>query len=199
MKKFLETNVQMLTAARTLVAATFMLTSFTATAATIWAPTNIDTDFIQFDFAGNPDSGAGISTNGGTLALFDDSDTGFANALVIGQNGGQVVFTDNNDGSWNAEVFDVSNTSGGSITLSGDNSFSLGMDWGLGYFGDTNFSLLSSPDTYLVVFDGYDEFERPISGNTLAVDLAPIPVPAAVWLFGSGLIGIVAVARRKKV
>ncbi len=28
-------------------------------------------------------------------------------------------------------------------------------------------------------------------------DVAPIPVPAAVWLFGSGLIGLVAVARRR--
>ena len=26
----------------------------------------------------------------------------------------------------------------------------------------------------------------------------PVPVPAAVWLFGSGLIGLVGVARRKK-
>jgi hypothetical protein len=26
-----------------------------------------------------------------------------------------------------------------------------------------------------------------------------VPVPAAVWLFGSGLIGLIAVARRKKV
>ena len=30
------------------------------------------------------------------------------------------------------------------------------------------------------------------------VNLNPIPVPAAVWLFGSGLIGLVGVARRKK-
>ena len=28
--------------------------------------------------------------------------------------------------------------------------------------------------------------------------VAPIPVPAAVWLFGSGLIGLVGVARRKR-
>ena len=27
--------------------------------------------------------------------------------------------------------------------------------------------------------------------------LAPIPVPPAVWLFGSGLLGLVAVARRR--
>ncbi|MGB5395914.1 MAG: VPLPA-CTERM sorting domain-containing protein, partial [Gammaproteobacteria bacterium] len=26
----------------------------------------------------------------------------------------------------------------------------------------------------------------------------PVPVPAAVWLFGSGLIGLVAVGRRRK-
>lgn len=30
------------------------------------------------------------------------------------------------------------------------------------------------------------------------VGASPVPVPAAVWLFGSGLIGLVAVARRKK-
>ncbi len=28
--------------------------------------------------------------------------------------------------------------------------------------------------------------------------LAPIPVPAAVWLFGSGLLGLVGIARRKR-
>lgn len=31
-----------------------------------------------------------------------------------------------------------------------------------------------------------------------AADVPPIPVPAAVWLFGSGLIGLVAIARRKE-
>lgn len=179
-----------------LASAALMLAS-TSVNATVWHPTNSDTDFIQFDFAGNPDAGSGISTNGGTLALFDDSDFG-GNALVIGENGGHVVFTDNENGSWNAEVFDVTNTSGGSITLSNNPNFVLGMDWGAGYFGDTNSTLISSPDTYLIVFDGVDGPERPISGNTLAVDLAPIiPVPAAVWLFGSGLLGLVAMMRRR--
>jgi len=32
----------------------------------------------------------------------------------------------------------------------------------------------------------------------LAGALAPVPVPAAVWLFGSGLLGLAGVARRKK-
>ena len=30
------------------------------------------------------------------------------------------------------------------------------------------------------------------------VNLAPVPIPAAAWLFGSGLIGLVGIARRKK-
>ena len=31
-----------------------------------------------------------------------------------------------------------------------------------------------------------------------SLDITPVPVPAAVWLFGSGLIGLVGIARRKK-
>ena len=54
-----------------------------------------------------------------------------------------------------------------------------------------------SPGTYyptLVVLDEY--------GNSGFVDLDPItvsavPVPSAVWLFGSGLVGLIGVARRK--
>ena len=33
--------------------------------------------------------------------------------------------------------------------------------------------------------------------NILEVDVQVVPVPAAVWLFGSGLIGLIGVARRK--
>jgi len=170
--------------------------------ATVWHPTNEDTDFIQLDFGG-PGPGSGISTNGGTLALFDD-DTGLTGpALVIGQDGGHVVFSDNGNGTWDAEVFDITNTSGGSITLlGGDANFELGISWngGAHYFGDSGSSIQSSPDTYLIVFDGFvqgPQGPRRVSGNTLAVDLAPIPLPASVWLLGSGLLGLVGVARRR--
>jgi len=49
---------------------------------------------------------------------------------------------------------------------------------------------------------GTDEYAfTPLSGSGLVTNpiiVAPIPVPAAVWLFGSGLLGLIAVARRKK-
>ena len=180
------------------LASAALLLASTAANAIVWHPTNEDTDFIQLDFTGNPDTGLGISTAGGTLSLFDDDDAGYSTPLVIGSSGGHVVFTDNMDGSWNAEVFDVTNTSGGSITLSNSANFILAIDWGAGYFGDDGtHSLLSSPDTYLIHFDGEDANGLGKSGNTLGVDLAPIPVPAAVWLFGSGLLGLVAVSRRR--
>ena len=41
-----------------------------------------------------------------------------------------------------------------------------------------------------------------MKGNAFVFDtfepIAPIPLPAAVWLFGSGLVGLTAVARRKR-
>ena len=178
-----------------LAAIAFMLASTAASAVTIgptvWAPTNEDVDFIQLDLMG-------LTTNGGMLAMFDEADFG-GDALVIGAGGGHVTFTASGS-NWIAQVFDVNNVSdGNTITLLGDNHFVLGMNWGLGYFPDDgNPIAISSPDTYLITFDGVALPERLVDGSTLVVDVKVVPVPAAVWLFGSGLIGLVGVARRKR-
>ena len=37
-----------------------------------------------------------------------------------------------------------------------------------------------------------------VSGTECAFDTSAVPVPAAVWLFGSGLLGLIGMARRKK-
>jgi len=37
----------------------------------------------------------------------------------------------------------------------------------------------------------------PVMDN-ITVDVSAVPVPAAVWLFGSGLLGLIGIARRKK-
>ena len=178
-----------------LAATAFMLASTAASAATVdptvWAPTNEDVDFLQFNFDD-------FMTNGGTLAMFDEADFG-GNALVIGETGGHVTFTASGS-NWTAQYFDVDNVAGDSITLFGDNNFVLGMKWWdfLGYHPDSGWSLESSPDSYLITFDGFNGPESPVTGSTLAIDVQVVPVPAAAWLFGSGLIGLVGVARRKR-
>ena len=46
---------------------------------------------------------------------------------------------------------------------------------------------------------GYGMIDGAFPGFNANFDfVAPVPVPAAVWLFGSGLLGLVGVARRKK-
>lgn len=65
------------------------------------------------------------------------------------------------------------------------------------YDSGTNAFTLDWSNSFSVLVDGF----LPVSG-TATVSLAgiatPVPVPAAVWLFGSGLLGLVSVARRKK-
>ena len=41
-------------------------------------------------------------------------------------------------------------------------------------------------------------FDAYIDNLSIETDVSAVPVPAAVWLFGSGLLGLVGVARRKK-
>lgn len=48
-----------------------------------------------------------------------------------------------------------------------------------------------------VHYDGEWQFDERVAGG-FAVGVSAVPVPAAVWLFGSGLLGLFGIARRKK-
>jgi hypothetical protein len=65
------------------------------------------------------------------------------------------------------------------------------------------FFVKSNGTDYLEIADGVlAGMGGDARGNSFVFDtfepIAPIPLPAAVWLFGSGLVGLTAVARRKR-
>ena len=61
-------------------------------------------------------------------------------------------------------------------------------------------------DTYILDYIGHIELGSPsgLGGEEVRIHLegtisvSAVPIPAAVWLFGSGLIGLIGIARRKK-
>ncbi len=144
-------------------------------AATVFAPTDGDVNFL-------------IATlGGGTLAMFDDTDQSYAGPSLTISAPEIIGFT----GPVNTNDFIATGLSG-TLNLIGSDQFILGLDTGGGNW-ITDTSVVSVGDNaYQVSFDN--------AGTLTEVDvriIPAIPVPAAVWLFGSGLLGLVGVARRK--
>ena len=64
------------------------------------------------------------------------------------------------------------------------------------YNSGTNAFTLNWSNNFSVIVDGY----IPVSGTatvSLAGNVTPVPLPATVWLFGSGLLGLIGIVRRK--
>lgn len=67
------------------------------------------------------------------------------------------------------------------------------MDCGAGNVGDTCTGV-GTP----MVSGPFPDQAPAFNGVVSAADTSPVPVPAAVWLFGSGLVGLAGIARRRK-
>ncbi len=67
-------------------------------------------------------------------------------------------------------------------------------------FANEYLDMMSGPETeqFVLTFfqSGFDDDHKQISQNLVSV--APIPLPAGVWLLGAGLLGLVAVGRRRR-
>ena len=126
---------------------------------------------------------------GSTLAMFDDNDdVTFINDLVINLPSAVNIAPDG-FGDFTATSTAPPNNS---ITLTTDPWYVLAVsdDGGTTWMGDSFAACDSVSQSCTVSF---------ADGTILSVDAAVVPVPAAVWLFGSGLLCMVGIARRKKV
>lgn len=70
------------------------------------------------------------------------------------------------------------------------------------YHSEETFNLIAGDNYFRVLF--LPNVSGPVGwidgqfAGTVAFNFAPVPVPAALWLFGSGLISLIGLARRKK-
>ena len=60
-----------------------------------------------------------------------------------------------------------------------------------------SFNFDATPGKYFVSFFGFADMSAPQLGN-YGIEISQIPIPAAVWLFGSGLLGLCLISRRNK-
>lgn len=169
--------------------ASLMLFSLSTHAATvIWEPAD-DTDptnivITSFDY------GAGITD----IAIFDDSDAGLATALLqfdVGSDADVTFFTADDSGDWSISPAESDETA----TLSDSDNFIVAVsdDDGATWTADLTFERKGSSDTYFLTFDDVN-----INDTIILTKVQPVPVPAALWLFGSAMVGLVVVGRRKK-
>lgn len=146
---------------------------------TIVAKSGYSFDFMQVaQFGDYALSGSGASINvNGTLTVEDS-----ANAATTSSNSLLVTGLGLNDGlthEWQATSgFDLSTAAWNNV-----NSIELSLD-----------TLLSATTTT----NGESAFTQSkfVGGGMVTIETSVVPVPAAVWLFGSGLLGLAGIARR---
>lgn len=151
-----------------------------AQAATIyWEPTDGDVNFSY------------TTTAGYSLGIFDvdDFNSEQNNPLILNTGAGadrvDIVAAGNNFIATSAVTSDW-------ITLFNDSQFVIALTDNVDWYELTFwFELAAGSNIYDIDFS---------NGSVLTIDVTPtvVPVPAAVWLFGSGLIGLAGLARRKK-
>jgi hypothetical protein len=78
-----------------------------------------------------------------------------------------------------------------------DNTLNLG-DWSTGLSSDGILDLVFSLDVTASSINDSVAFELIFGNSTIGAGASAVPVPASVWLFGSGLLGMLGIAKRKK-
>ena len=161
-----------------LLGAALIASASVVNAATVLFPTDGDINFVV---------GTGDLT-GLTLAIFDEEADFAAGPNLVVDVPDLIYVNGVSSLHYNADFTDAG------LSIDGDFVLAVSDDGGVNWVGgeiDLG-SIFTAPEAnaYAVRFTGF-------TGLELVIDVTPVPVPAAVWLFGSGLIGLVGVARRK--
>lgn len=194
-----------------------------STMALAWLPVTAEAATTGLDFAGGcPESSNGVTAlcAGGSNAVVDNV------AAILGVNASlvtQVAEVTVTDGTVNGLTisgigslsgnWSVTDTSITHIAFKSDGYFILGKRTALsGTWDNTNFtattgwdlSVVMCPDTICTagprLYNALTDFTNngsQFANLSNARAFSVVPVPAAVWLFGSGLLGLVGFARRK--
>jgi len=95
--------------------------------------------------------------------------------------------------TWDQTQDDSYGSGGPNLVLDGSGNF-VGINFHALLLDGSAFDSFSS--TFAINDDAFNEVNGTWTASTFS--MTPVPVPAAVWLFGSGLLGLVGLARRKK-
>ncbi len=104
-----------------------------------------------------------------------------------GINGGYHVY--NNSGTFDWSTIDPGY---GTTTMT-----YIGNEANLGGLSSVTKTFSLGPGQYSIVFGGNPPAGTPGSSVAYQATLTTVPIPAAVWLFGSGLVGLAGLARRR--
>lgn len=159
----------------------------------MYGMTSVQANPISFTLIGNVD----YADPGNAFSLVDNDSitvTGiFDNAGLTGVGTESVFF-----GGGNTLNLDV-----GNMTFSEADDALAELVFTDGAFTYLSFSTMFGSDSFfdtypcgVTCFEGQDDNLNIIEGTWTSY--SAVPVPAAVWLFGSGLLGLVGIARRKK-
>lgn len=164
-----------------LSACVIALLAMKAGAATVMTATDGDVNFLFGDLQGYE------------LYMFDDDAFGSDENLLVPVP--SLVRIDGPQSDANG-TFNLATNSNGTLRLDGDSpQFVVGVtnDGGNSWVMDENpvWELASDSVQLQFMLDQN-------TGSVITVDVQPVPLPAAAWLFGSALLGMITVSRRRK-
>lgn len=87
---------------------------------------------------------------------------------------------------------------GSSLAVLDANAWAVAPSVGAGVTATLTRSLAAG--NYTLIIGGYDSLANPALAYTATISAAasPVPIPAAVWLFGSSVLGLLGLGRRKR-